>query len=246
MNLPSQFPYIPHQNESNSPATLVESVYVQLRSNIIEGIHAPGEKLRVEHLKEQYNVGGGTLREAMLLLISDALVITQSQKGFRVAPISLAAFEDISKTRVFIETEALRQSITNGNDTWESNVVATFHRLTKAEGKLNSGGMNAFSNWEQYNRAFHEALIAACPSHWLLHFQNILYYHSERYRRLSLSHLSTTSNRDIHKEHQTLFEAALAHDTELATSALTEHVMHTLENIKQLLPNLLNNQKSDH
>lgn len=246
MNLPNKFPYLPNKNKPNHSSTLVESVYVQLRSNIIEGIHAPGEKLRVEHLKEQYNVGGGTLREAMLLLISDALVITQSQKGFRVAPISLAAFEDISKTRVFIETEALRQSITNGNDIWESNVVATFHCLTKAEGKLQVAEKSTFSDWEQHNRAFHEALIAACPSHWLLHFQNILYYHSERYRRLSLSYLSTTPNRDIHKEHQTLFEAALAHDIQLATSTITEHVMRTLENIKQLLPNLLNNQKSDH
>lgn len=246
MNLPNHFPYIPNKNKPNSSSTLVESVYVQLRSSIIEGIHAPGEKLRVEHLKKQYNVGAGTLREAMLLLISDALVITQSQRGFRVAPISLAAFEDISKTRIFIETEALRQSITNGDETWESNVVATFHRLTKAEGKLKKGEKNAFSNWEQYNRAFHEALIAACPSHWLLHFQNILYYHSERYRRLSLSYLSTTPNRDIHKEHQILFEATLKHDIQLATSTLTEHVMHTLKNIKQLLPNLLNNQKSDH
>ena len=36
---------------------------------------APGERLRVEHLKDRYAVGAGTLREAITRLVSDALVL---------------------------------------------------------------------------------------------------------------------------------------------------------------------------
>ena len=32
------------------PTTLVEAAYQRLRDDIVEGILAPGEKLRVEHL----------------------------------------------------------------------------------------------------------------------------------------------------------------------------------------------------
>ncbi|MGP1614499.1 MAG: GntR family transcriptional regulator, partial [Pollutimonas bauzanensis] len=58
--------------DAREPKTLVEGAYNRLRRDIIEGVHRPGEKLRVEHLKDQYDVGAGTLREALLLLIADA------------------------------------------------------------------------------------------------------------------------------------------------------------------------------
>ena len=81
------------------PKTLAEGAYRALRRDIIEGRLAPGEKLRVEHLKDNYGVGAGTLREALSLLISDALVVSQGQRGFRVAPVSLADFDDITRRK---------------------------------------------------------------------------------------------------------------------------------------------------
>ncbi|WP_018987707.1 GntR family transcriptional regulator, partial [Aromatoleum toluclasticum] len=163
---------VPDTREADEPKTLVEAAYKRLRRDIIEGMHPPGEKLRVEHLKEQYDVGAGTLREALLLLVTDALVVGQGQRGFRVAPISLADFEDITRTRVLLETEALRQAIARGNEEWEAGLVGAFHRLSRAEQKLAEHDPGATEDWEKRNRAFHEALIAACPSRWIRHFQH--------------------------------------------------------------------------
>ncbi|HAY10996.1 MAG TPA: transcriptional regulator [Thauera sp.] len=219
-------------NSAAEPKTLVEGAYQRLRRDIIEGVHAPGEKLRVEHLKDQYDVGAGTLREALLLLVTDALVVTQGQRGFRVAPISIADFEDITRTRVLLETEALRQSITLGGDDWEASVVAAFHRLSRAEEKLADHDPGTTEEWEKRNRAFHEALISASPSRWIRHFQNILYQQSERYRRISL--FRQPIERDIHAEHQALFDATLARDTTRATSILTEHILRTLDAVKRM------------
>src|SRR5262245_43816804 len=151
--------------EAQEPKTLVEAAYLRLRRDIIEGVRHPGEKLRVEHLKDEYEVGAGTLREALQLLITDALVVAQGQRGFRVAPISLADFEDITRTRVLLETEALRQAIAVGDDVWEAGVLAAFHRLSRAEEKLGAF-YEARQEWEGRNPAFHQALTAACPSRW--------------------------------------------------------------------------------
>ncbi|MDX9716371.1 MAG: FCD domain-containing protein [Thauera sp.] len=212
------------------PKTLVEAAYNRLRRDIIEGVHPPGEKLRVEHLKDQYEVGAGTLREALLLLITDALVVGQGQRGFRVAPISLADFEDITRIRVLLETEALRQSIAFGDEAWEASLVAAFHRLSRAEQKLAEHDVSTTEEWELRNRAFHEALIAACPSRWIRHFQHILYQQSERYRRISL--LRQPIPRDIHAEHQAIFDATLAREATRAISLLTEHILRTLDAVK--------------
>ena len=217
--------------EVQEPKTLVEAAYLRLRRDIIEGVRRPGEKLRVEHLKDEYEVGAGTLREALQLLITDALVVAQGQRGFRVAPISLADFEDITRTRVLLETEALRQAIALGDVAWEAQVLAAFHRLSRAEEKLGADD-EARQEWEARNRAFHEALIAACPSRWIRHFQHILYQQSERYRRISLFHNSIP--RDVHAEHQGLCEAAVARDTERACAILADHLERTLEALEKM------------
>jgi len=216
------------------PKTLVEAAYHRLRRDIIEGIRPPGEKLRVEHLKDEYEVGAGTLREALLMLVTDALVVGQGQRGFRVAPISLEDFEDITQTRVLLETEALRQSIERGDDAWEGQLVAAFHRLTRAEQRLTDPATASIEEWEDRNRAFHEALIAACPSRSIRHFQNILYQQSERYRRISL--FRQTIPRDVHAEHQAIFDATLAHDTELACATLATHIRRTLDAVRRMPP----------
>lgn len=219
-------------DQTQEPKTLVEAAYLRLRRDIIEGIYAPGEKLRVEHLKDQYEVGAGTLREALLLLVTDALVVAQGQRGFRVAPISIADCEDISHTRVLLETEALRQSIARGDDAWEAALVAAFHRLTRAEQKLRDNDDSTTEEWEKCNRAFHEALIAASTSRWIRHFQQILYQQSERYRRVSLFRQPIT--RDVHAEHHALFDATLARDAARASSILSEHILRTLDAVKRL------------
>ena len=97
--------------EAHTSRTLTEQTYSLLREDIIEGRLAPGSKLRIEHLRTQYGIGAGTLREALTRLVSDALVSTEGQRGFSVTPIAMSDLEDITRLRVHIETDALRQSI---------------------------------------------------------------------------------------------------------------------------------------
>lgn len=231
----------PRQEKSEvamtEPKTLVESAYRNLRRDIIEGRLIPGEKLRIEHIKDNYGVGAGTLREALSLLISDSLVISQGQRGFRVAPASLEDFGDITETRVMLECEALRQSIALGDDAWEGELLAAFHRLSKAEEKLSSSDNR--EEWEERNRIFHEILIAACPSQWIKRFLTILYYQAERYRRLTLQYKELLP-RNIHAEHEALFKAVLGRDADLACQLLAEHIRFTFQSIRMLPSEALN------
>ncbi|MCC4114998.1 FCD domain-containing protein, partial [Aromatoleum toluclasticum] len=60
----------------------------------------------------------------------------------------------------------------------------------------------------------------------------ILYQQSERYRRISL--FRQPIPRDIHAEHQALVDATLARDATRATSILSEHILRTLDAVKQM------------
>jgi len=219
------------QPQGAAPRTLVERAYLGLRHDIVGGKLVPGERLRVEHLKDQYEVGAGTLREALSLLLSDALVTAEGQRGFRVAPISLADLEDVTNTRVMIETEALRQSIRHGDAHWEAVLVAAFHLLTRAETRPGGVDPDAF---ELHNKTFHEALIASHDSPWSKYFLGILYRHSERYRNINLRLTAAhAAQRDVHREHEEIFRAALDRQEARAALALEAHVRLTLDIVKR-------------
>ena len=214
------------------PKTLVSNVYEALRRDIIEGKHPPGMKLRVEHLKDSYNVGTGTLREALALLATDALVTVQDQRGFRVAPISINDFYDITETRVLLECNAIMSAIRHGDDAWEGSITSAFHLLTLAEQRLRSGGDEMFNAWEAANQRFHHALIAKCESRWTRHFLGILYSQAERYRRLLL--VNRPVSRDVHSEHRAIFEAAMARDESEAARLLAGHIRYNYKLLSDL------------
>lgn len=203
--------------------TLVESSYNRLRSDIIAGKLAPGAKLRIEELRDDYRIGASPLREALNRLAGEGFVTVEEQRGFKVAPVSPDDLKDLSRMRIMLECEALQESIGNGDDEWEANVLAAHHRLQKTE---LSFGKN-LGEWEQRNEEFHEALVAACASSWLLRLRHVLYEQHKRYRFIAI--LSHQQDRDVHREHREILEATLARDVQAATEATERHIRYTME-----------------
>lgn len=212
--------------DAGASRTLIERAYAQLRDDIIEGRLAPGEKLRVEHLKDRYGVGAGTLREAITRLVSDALAVAEGQRGFRVAPISIADLEDLTQLRVHIEIEALRQSIRRGDAAWRAQLRTAFDDISAFEQPILPEGRR---RWEQLNARYHEALISAGASPWTLKVLRLLSRHSERYRQytMTLPH----SPRNVHVEHAEIFELAMAGQDARAALALEAHIRTTPDQI---------------
>jgi len=204
------------------PRTLTEQVYARLRTDIIENRLPPGSKLRIEHLRHQYGVGAGTLREALTRLVSDALVSAEGQRGFRVTPLAIADLEDLTRLRVQIETEALRQSIRHGDAIWREQLSASYQALSAFEQPLTPA---CRQHWEVLNLAFHDALLAGQPSPWTHKVLQLLARHGERYRCFAMNLPGLT--RDVHAEHRDIYEAALAGHDARAALALEAHIWGT-------------------
>ena len=220
------------QGESRG-RTLIEAAYATLRNEIIDGTLEPGAKLRTEELRARYDVSGSTIREALTRLLGEALVTSEGQRGFRVAAASLGDFRDLTEVRKLIETEALRQAIEVGGEAWEAEIVAAFYRLSKTEERLREDPAGTSAEFEERNRDFHRALIAACPSPWLHRLHALLYQQSERYRRLVASKRAIP--RDVHAEHQGILDATLARDSDLAVKLAGEHIERSVVALETLL-----------
>jgi DNA-binding GntR family transcriptional regulator len=202
--------------------TLIEGAYVRLRDDIVEGRLAPGAKLRIAHLKSSYCVGAGTLREAITRLAGDALIISEGQRGFWVAPISIQDLEDLTRLRMHIEIEALRQSIRAADPQWREQVRVAYQQMSAVEQPIKP---EQRKQWDALNTQFHEALVSGFNSPWTLRVLRILSRQSERYRYLAI-HLPNTG-RDVHAEHSLIFEAAMAGAESRAALALEMHIRAT-------------------
>lgn len=213
--------------------TQAEKAYRSLREDIVSGALAPGLKLKIEMLRERYDIGAGPLREALARLSGEYLVTLLGQRGFLVAPLSEADAREIGHLRKMLEADALAQSIPAGDQHWEERVITSWHRLERVERDADTA-VERLGEWERLNHNFHEALVAACPSVWLLRMRAMMFRHHERYRRLSRQR--TVFTRDIHLEHRALLDAALDRDVSRALEVIRGHVERTTEAVIRAIP----------
>ena len=190
-------------------ATAIESTYATLRDRILRGSHPQGSRLHLETLKSSLGVSGSTLREALTRLIGDRLVVAEGQKGFKVAPMSLCDLDDLTSARITLETTAIVESINLGGGDWEDQLVISFRRLARAQERVEANPGEAFDAWEARNQEFHNA---------------------ERYRRLSGTQGPIPV--EVHEEHKTIFEAAIARDANQAVLVLSQHIRRSANVIR--------------
>lgn len=202
--------------------SLAEQAYALLRRDIQHGVLAPDARLRIEELRRRYEIGPTPLREALSRLLAEGFVTSENHRGFRVPPVSLAELRDLTDQRKLIECTALRTAIERADAHYESQVLAAYHRLRRADERVQRNHPGPFEHWEQCHRDFHRALAAGAQSRWLVRFQNTLYDQSDRYRRLYLPDLFVL--RSARDDHARILEATLERDAETAVRLLAEHV----------------------
>lgn len=203
-------------------SSLTQDAYQRLRADLLACRLQPGMRLKINELCRTLSVSLSAVREALSRLTSEGLVVAEPQRGFRVAPISAEELRDLTGVRAQIEGLCLERAIAAGDVGWEAQLVAAFHRLSRTQERDPGDPQRMDEAWSAAHAAFHEALVGACDSPWLLRLRAILYAQSERYRRLSVPLAKIT--RDLNREHQDIMEAALARDAVLAGTLMTQHI----------------------
>jgi DNA-binding GntR family transcriptional regulator len=197
-----------------------EKTYRRIRTDIIFGKLGPGEKLRLDRLREDYGASVSTLRELLNRLSSEGLVIAEGQRGFEVADVSPQNLRELAALRLLLETHALTQSFQAGDVDWEGRVVAAHHKLSLIEKRLESGDRADGETWKRYDFEFHHALISACGSDALLEAHAPVYDKYLRYQMIAGIFRGAIAA----QEHQTLLECALRRDAATACAVLKVHI----------------------
>ena len=92
----------------------VDALAAALRTRILDGELAAGERLRELELADAYGVARHTLRAALRALAAEGLVTIEPNRGARVASLTHADLDALFELRTALELEAARLALERG------------------------------------------------------------------------------------------------------------------------------------
>lgn len=207
--------------------TIADEVYEVFRQRILRGEYLPRQRLSPGAMSAEQGTSSTVIREALMRLVADGLVHSQSQQGFAVISMTESDLKDLTSLRILIDSEGLRRSMRLGGVSWQSRVVAAHHLLANTPSRLPDGSGLAGEAHQEAHAAFHHSLMSGCESQRIMTLSRTLYASSELYRRLSRP--LNSGKRANATEHRGIMEAALAGDEDLALKRLREHYERTID-----------------
>jgi GntR family carbon starvation induced transcriptional regulator len=193
--------------------------YRRIRGDIVFGRLRPGQKLKLEGLKEGYRVSVSTLREILSRLAAEGFVWAEGRRGFEVAPVSIENLKELAELRLLLEAHAMGASFVRADVEWEGRVVSAHHKLASTE-RLMESGIGELEQWKRYDSEFHQALMSNCGSRVLMETHAAVFDKYFRYQMIAFSYRGG----EPALQHKALLDCALSRDAKAAAAVLEAHV----------------------
>lgn len=198
--------------------------YDALRTGLIWGRWKSGQRLIPQHLTEEFGCTSSVLREAMLRLAGEGLVISEKNHGFRAVAHSHETFREAAHLRLILEREAVELSLRNGDFDWEVALSAAYQKLAYVEKQMETGDAKDYvRHWSLQDWEFHSTLMSACGSNLLMRayksaFDTFRMYAVSEFPNFGFSPEVTA------REHQAIYETAINRDVPGCIRAIEQHV----------------------
>lgn len=138
------------------------AVCAGIRRAIVEGRLGPGTRLREQALADEYQVSRTPVREALLRLETEGLLVIERHRGAHVRSLSEREIEDVYQLRARLEgyaAELAAERATPAHLAGLAQAAATFRRAVKASGA--GTGLGGIRRIEEANAAFHRQILEA-------------------------------------------------------------------------------------
>jgi DNA-binding GntR family transcriptional regulator len=147
-------------------------------ARLIAGGELPAvERLKEVELAKQLGVSRTPLREALLVLERDGLVVSEVNKGFRVADLSETRVRELFPVIGALEAEALR----SGGAATRALGPALLAINAELRRVIAPGAKATKARLHELDRRFHETVSSACPNAMLLDMLQRLRLQAQRF-----------------------------------------------------------------
>lgn len=205
------------------PLTTHQAVVAELRRMIRQGDLRPGANIPQEALADRLSVSRLPVREALKVLEGEGQVEYVPHRGYFVAKLDLADFEEVQLLRDILEAEAIPRALDGITESDLEAMKALLLAMSDAGEDL--GQLNAA------HRDFHFRFLDAANLPRFLGILRQLWDRSEVYR--AVYHGDEGSRVVSDSDHRAIFEAVVQKDVEVLATLCKEHHRHTLEGLRQ-------------
>lgn len=191
-----------------------EDVFKRIRAEILSCAIAPGQTLHESDLAKRFQMSKSPIRDALMRLEAEQLVIVMPRKGYRVAPVSISDAAELFEFRALMEETAARLTTSSAKD-------AELADLDRYRSLRSWGGGDDFV---AYNRAFHLALAQLCPNRRISKTSQDLI---EQFDRLVLISVSVADGRwadVLIAEHNAILDHVQAREASKAGQLIRRHI----------------------
>lgn len=193
---------------------LRDQVLTALRTGIVNGDYAPGERLTEDRLAEDFGVSRNPVREALRVVEAEGFVTVVPRRGVFVAVPDASTIADMFAVRERLETLAARLAAQRATN---SDIVAL---RTLLEAAREATDRAEFSEVAELNSELHLLVIAIGGNTWLSSIATALYLQVHWVFRLGVAHRAPHS----WVEHIALVDAIEAGNGDAAEAAAKVHV----------------------
>jgi GntR family transcriptional regulator, rspAB operon transcriptional repressor len=202
--------------------SLSEQIYRALLGRITTLEIAPGERINLERLKEEYSVSTAPIREALQRLTQNGLVTVRPRIGFFALELTKTQVTDIFSSRKVLEIYCLRHSITAIPAGEIEKIQGELRELRAASAPGAPAADSAHDLFERLDLKLHRDLIVAyCPNVIIRSF-----YDSLSNLSAIIRHMVLRTPADI-EEHAAIIDAMGNHDIVHAEEALMVHLSNS-------------------
>jgi DNA-binding GntR family transcriptional regulator len=207
--------------------TKVDIAYRRIRQEIVEGALAAGTAVDQEALAARLGLSTTPVREALRRLESESLIVNRPHRQTEVAPLTLQLLEDAYAVRLVLDPLAASLAAQHATE----DQIQRIARLCQES----QSRPEADAVWHLYqNRRFHRAIYSSCGNDILIQMLETLWDRTDRYRLAILREDSTMWL--AYHEHSAIVTAIVARDGDKASELMTEHLLKSVQMIRDLPP----------
>ncbi|GLS85948.1 GntR family transcriptional regulator [Cypionkella aquatica] len=201
--------------------TVQDRVYQELRRALIGGLFAPGQVLTIRQLADALATSTMPVRDALGRLITEQALEAMPNRTIRVPPITLERIEDLLRTRVLLEGEAMSLAASR----MTPQLLATIGVIMAEWEEMRQGGDPAAVDREvTLNHAFHFEIYRACGSTVLIPMIESLWLQSGPLTRAAIYAFSEAGAQDAARFHNDILSALHRGDGAAARAALVADI----------------------
>jgi DNA-binding GntR family transcriptional regulator len=206
--------------------TQATQAYHAIRAMILRCELPPGSPINDKALSSRLGFGRTPIREALLRLSSERLVLFQQTQGIIVAPIGLEEINHLYTLRIHLERLAWRLWVEKASDEQVEQLASIFDDIPKL---VRAGDVEGLLHLDFL---FHSKVYQECGNPFLT--QSLYNLSGVTYRIWSLTNAhDLTAQAETARSHAPIVEAVSRRDAERLDREIAAHISHAYDQIMQ-------------